>query len=306
MNVERGQPDVGANANRAAGMKCLLCGGLQHRPVFEEFGVDILQCRECQHVFSSYAGEPHYDGFWGDEVADSEHLYWRKARARMYQDFFSRFVAGRSGRLLDMGCGLGFFLKWMACYADWESYGCEISPAAVRYAREKLGLVNVACTRLEEANWPEGSFDIVTMWDVLDHILCPDPLLSRCHALLKEGGVCFIRAPNVSMHLPRARLKKLIWGMRPGVTYLQAREHPHHYSMSSIRRILERNGFAELEFLHLRPVDSTSHIDSLFARGARDVWFQAVRALAVLSGGGLNFDNLFVVARKTVITDPAP
>ena len=70
MNVERGQPEVGANANRAAVMKCLLCGGLQHRPVFEEFGVDILQCRECQHVFSSYAGEPHYDGFWGDEVGD--------------------------------------------------------------------------------------------------------------------------------------------------------------------------------------------------------------------------------------------
>jgi 2-polyprenyl-3-methyl-5-hydroxy-6-metoxy-1,4-benzoquinol methylase len=216
----------------------------------------------------------------------------------MYEDFFKRFIAGRSGRLLDMGCGLGFFVKAMEAHGAWEAYGCEISPAAVRYAREKLGLRNVAGGRLEDTGLPDGSFDLITMWDVIDHIPRPDPVLRRCHALLKEGGRCFIRAPNVSVQLPRAWLNRLLRGMRPGVTYLQARDHAHHYSTSSLRRLLERNGFSRIEFQHLRPVGSVSTRQRWLRQGVKNLGFEAVRALAFVSGGHLNFDNLFVVARK--------
>jgi 2-polyprenyl-3-methyl-5-hydroxy-6-metoxy-1,4-benzoquinol methylase len=281
-------------------MECLLCGSRRHRRVFEEQGVDIVRCSECDHVFSSYPGDPHYEGFWGDEVTEGEHPYWSTARAGMYEEFARRFVVGRRGRLLDMGCGLGFFLKEMTKYPAWESHGCEISPAAVRHARERLKVPNVQCTRLADADLAEASFDVITMWDVLDHILAPDPVLARCHALLTDGGLCFIRTPNIAMHLPRARVKKALLGVRPGVAYLQARDHMHHYSAASIRRLLARNGFAEIEFVHLRPVASLHHRDSVMARAMREVWFQTVRGLDALSGGRLNYDNLFVVARKAL------
>ena len=239
-------------------LQCLMCGGLRHRPIFNEFGIDILRCCECHHVFSSFPADPHYDGFWGEGVAESDLWYWKEARNTMYQDFFERFLVGRSGRLLDMGCGLGFFLKAMTPYTNWEAYGCEISPTAVRYARETLSLTNVICNRLEDADLPQSFFDLITLWDVIDHIPRPDPLLRRCHALLREGGICFIRTPNVVIQLPRAQLKRLLWPMQPGVAYLQARDHAHHYSMSSIRRLLERNGFSRVQFVHLRPVQSVS------------------------------------------------
>jgi len=278
--------------------KCLLCGGLRRRPIFNELGIDILQCCGCHHVFSSFEANPHYDGFWGEEVTEGDHFYWSKARRRMHQDFFRKFLVGRSGRLLDVGCGLGFFLKAVAPYANWEAYGCEISPAAVRYARETLRLPNVICGRPEDANLPQSSFDIITMWDVVEHFLLPDPLLKRCHALLKEGGICFMRTPNVRIQLPRARLMKLARGMQPGIAYLQARDHLHHYSMSSIRRLLERSGFSRIEFTHLHPIQSVSRKRSRFVGGVKNVWFEAARALAIISGGYLNFDNLFVLAHK--------
>jgi 2-polyprenyl-3-methyl-5-hydroxy-6-metoxy-1,4-benzoquinol methylase len=281
-----------------APLRCLLCGSSTHRRVFNEFGVDILRCRACRHVFSSFSAKPHYDGFWGNEVREGEHFYWSKARARMHQEFASRFLVGRSGRLLDMGCGLGFFLKAMSPYASWERYGCEISGAAIRHARETLGLRNVFRTRLEDADLQRDFFDIVTMWDVLEHVLRPDPLLQRCHALLREGGVCFIRTPNVFLQLPRARLTRLVLGMRPRMAYLQARDHLHHYSMVSICRLLERNGFSRVEFLHLHPVQSRG-----WRGGAKNAWFEAVRALAVVTGGRVNLDNLFVLARKGSSTD---
>jgi len=292
----------GATNEQLSSRQCLLCGSLRHRVVFREFDIDVLRCLECRHVFSSFAADPHYDGFWGAEVADEDHAgpallsYWRKARDRMYQDFLKKFLTSRSGRLLDMGCGLGFFVRSVAGFANWEAYGCEISPAAVRYAREKLGLDKIICSRLEDVDLPPRSFDVITMWDVIDHILLPDPLLRHCHALLRDGGICFLRTPNVTIQLLRARINKLARGMQPNVIYLQARDHAHQYSMSTIRKLLERNGFTRIEFVHLHPVQDPD--GAVLLRGAKNISFQAVRALAMISRGHLNFDNLFVVAHR--------
>jgi SAM-dependent methyltransferase len=284
-----------SNEQRPSG-QCLICGSLRHRIVFREFDIDILQCSGCHHVFSSFAADPHYDGFWGAEVADEEHIYWRKARNGMYQEFQTKFLASGSGRLLDMGCGLGFFVKTVAELENWEAYGCEISPAAVRYAREKLNLKNIFCSRLEDVELPPHSFDVITMWDVIDHILHPDPLFRRCHTLLRDGGMFFLRTPNVTVQLLRARINKLTRGMRPNVDYLQARDHAHHYSMSSIRKLLERNGFTRIQFVHLHPVQDPD--GKILVRGAKSIAFRLVRALATFSKEHLNFDNLFVVAQK--------
>jgi SAM-dependent methyltransferase len=145
---------------------------------------------------------------------------------------------------------------------------------------------------------PLSSFDLITLWDVLEHFIYPDALLRRCHALLREGGLCFIHTPNVWVQLPRARVLKVLRGMKPGVTYLQARDHLHLYSMSSIRRLLENIGFSRVKFMHLHPVQSISGSRSILLRGVKNVWFEAVRTLSVISRGHLNFDNLFVLAHK--------
>jgi SAM-dependent methyltransferase len=286
-------------ANSQAGTQhCLLCNGVRHRPVFTELGIDVLRCEDCGHVFSSFQADAHYDGFWGSEVAPGTHYYWSKARARMHSAFFRRFIAGRSGRLLDMGSGLGFFVKAMGAHPAWEAYGCEISPAAVKHAREQLGLKTVVCSRLQDVDLPVGSFDMITMWDVLDHILHPDPLLSRCNVLLTNGGTLFIRTPNVSVQLPRARVMNAIGAIRPGAKYLQASDHPHYYSTGSIRRLLERNGFTDITFLHLPPIETGEGWRGTLVNFAKNASFQVLRTVAVCSGGRLNFDNLFVVARK--------
>lgn len=212
----------------------------------------------------------------------------------MHRDFIERFIAPGGGRLLDMGCGLGFFLKALAPYSRWETHGCEISSAAVRYAHQTLGLSRVVQTRLDEAQFSPEYFDLITMWDVLEHVPRPDPVLRRCDTMLRNGGICFIRTPNAAVQLFRARMKKLILGMRSDSGYLMARDHLHHYSMKSIRRLLERNGFSRIEFIHLHPIGSADALGQI----AKSVCFNVVRAFAFATGDRLNFDNLFVVARK--------
>ena len=289
----------GASLQQAP-LQCLLCNGLQHRAIITERGIDILRCENCGHVFSSFRGDPHYTGYWGNEVAAGQHFYWSKARAKMHRDFFKRFIEGKSGRLLDMGSGLGFFVKAMSAFPDWDAHGCEISPAAVKYAHEHLGLQNVICSPLQYAELPRSSFDVITIWDVIDHILHPDPVLSHCQALLKKEGILFIRTPNVAIQLLRARLGQALRGARSDKKYLQVSDHFHHYSEESIRKLLGRNGFVDVRFIHLHPIGSADERAAPFVDPIKNMCFQALRALAVCSGGYLNFDNLFVVARKGV------
>jgi ubiquinone/menaquinone biosynthesis C-methylase UbiE len=253
---------------------------------------------QCGHVFSSFAAHPHYDGFWGDEVAPGEHPYWSRARVKMHREFFRKYVEGKRGRLLDMGCGLGYFVQAAGRHSGWDAHGYEISPAAVQYAREVLKLENVNCGRLEDAGFPAESFDIVTLWDVLDHIPRPDPVLRRCQALLKPGGLLFIRTPNIANQLLRSRIKRWLWGMRPDWGYMKARDHAHHYSAESIARLLDRNGFDKVDFVHLPPIDPVGNGAGLI-RAAQSACYQAVRILALATAGRLNLDNLFVAAWKS-------
>ena len=278
---------------------CLICQGTKHRLVLVDGGIEVLRCQRCGHVFSGSTTDVHFDGFWGSEVPDSEHFYWSDSRRSMHEDFFRTFLAGRRGRLLDMGSGLGFFVKAVAAQGQWESFGCEISPAAAQYARGKLGLHNIVCSRLEDAPFANESFQIITFWDVLEHLPEPDRVLSTCYRLLGEGGMLFIRTPNVSAQILRSRFRGWLPGAPVEASYLKAVDHAHHYSERSICSLLERNGFSDIRLRHLHPIGAISRRRRLAGRIVKDAVYEGVRALAVLTGGRINLDTLFVVAYKT-------
>ncbi len=92
-SASSGKAADGADQSPAP-LRCLMCGGAEHGVVFVEQGIDILRCKSCGHVFSSFRADPHFAGYWGNEVAAGEHHYWSKARARMHRDFFKRFHRG--------------------------------------------------------------------------------------------------------------------------------------------------------------------------------------------------------------------
>jgi hypothetical protein len=101
----------------------------------------------------------------------------------------------------------------------------------------------------------------------------------------------------VWLQLPRARLKKLARGIRPGDAYLQARDHFHHYSPVTIRKLLERNGFSDVRFIHLPPVARTWPPSRLSRQLVRSGWFALVSTLSRATAGRINVDNLFVLGR---------
>lgn len=111
------------------------------------------------------------------------------------------------GRLLDVGCATGNFLHEMQS-AGWEVKGVEPSAQAATYAQERHGL-SVQVGTLRQAGLPSSSFDVLTMWDVFEHLHTPWADVIEAHRLLADGGLLVIRIPN--MESPERRLFGPFW-----------------------------------------------------------------------------------------------
>jgi len=278
--------------------KCIICQQSNTKIVFTEFGIDILKCKNCGHVFSSYDADEDYDGYYGEKIEFSDQFWWDQAHEKMYNDFCRRFIANKSGRLLDVGCGLGHFVKKISSYPDWQVYGYEISRPAVEFAGNKLGLKNIYGGKVEKSDFPKKYFDIITLWDVIEHIPNPHPLLFYLGSILKDDGLLFVHTPNIKVQLPKAKIKKMIKGMRAGVHYLEAKDHINNYSVKTIKKVLYNNGFSQVEFIHFHPIQSVSGSKSIILKFIKNFWFIFSLALYAITFGKVNIDNLFVIARK--------
>jgi 2-polyprenyl-3-methyl-5-hydroxy-6-metoxy-1,4-benzoquinol methylase len=143
-------------------------------------------------------------------------------------------AGAKGGRILDIGCSTGGFLDAMRRQGNWEPYGVEINPGAANYARERLGL-NVFAGTLAEAHYPDAFFDVVTLWNVLEHLHQPRATLAEIARTTRPGSLLSISIPN-----PDCIEAKLFGRYWAG---LDAPRHLYLYSRSTIERVLDLTGF---------------------------------------------------------------
>ncbi len=204
------------------------------------------------------------------------------------------------GRLLDIGCGTGTFLDQMA-RLGWEAWGIEPTGELARSVVERLGIppTRIFAGEAEEAEFPPESFDLVTMWHVLEHLHDPQGVLSKAHNWLCAGGVLRISVPNIASF--EARLFRRFW------FGLDVPRHLYHFSPETARRLLEACGFrveqAVPEFQASSLGGSLSHlVDGVLGR-RREYRHSTVLYRAVLPVGSMllalgNTAVLDITARK--------
>ena len=142
------------------------------------------------------------------------------------------------GRLLDVGCGYGFFLEEMV-QRGWQAEGIEISATGRAYAREKLGLT-VSGRSLPRPDWQDNCYDVVTLFYVIEHLPDPKGVFREIHRLLRPGGLLFLRWPHTA---PIVRL------LRPWAGRLKLYQAPSHlfdFSPVTLYKILDQTGFQEI------------------------------------------------------------
>ncbi len=106
------------------------------------------------------------------------------------------FANKKRGEILDVGCASGEFLETFRSLSDWEVTGLEVVDPAISISKQKG--ITVITKELEDANLKGASFDVITLWDVLEHVSDPSAVLLECHRILKQSGLLVIKTPDPS------------------------------------------------------------------------------------------------------------
>lgn len=224
---------------------CNLCGENRFRIVEEgEDPFRVLRCLRCSLVFVDpqpdlQALGEHYDEEYYREWTGVQ----RQRRLRMWEarlDRLERRVP--RGRLLDVGCAEGTFLE-LARQRGWEVCGTELSAFAAAEASRRLS-TEIFCGELCEARYPDRSFDVVTLWHVLEHVRDPGDCLREIRRIIRPGGVLLIAVPNVDDWLMQVAYR-VVRGRPERLFTKKDREiHLTHFSARTIGMYLEKAGFA--------------------------------------------------------------
>lgn len=224
---------------------CPCCHGDAIEPFASHAGFSIVACRECglryldpqptvnelEELYSeSYfthegTGLPGYDRYL--EELDNHR--------RTFDDRLPLLPAhAQESRILDVGAAVGAFVE-RARFAGWQAEGVEPSTWAAAYARDILRQP-VATGTLEGAEYPAATFDVVTLWEVIEHL--PEPLstLREIHRVLKPGGFLALSTPDA-----RSPVSQLLGRRWPG--WRKVPEHLFFFDRRTLRKLLGDAGF---------------------------------------------------------------
>lgn len=274
-------------ADRTANRSCYLCGSTDAAVVFVDQGVPLRRCQACDHVYSSWSQDDDYDGYWDQGVTAADIDFWDGAHRAVFEQFVADHLPAREGRLVDIGCGLGFFVDTMRRRKPgWQVDGYELAPGAVRFAHDHNGLgERVHLGRVEDGGIEPGSVDVVSLWDVIEHLPHPQPLLEHLRTLLKPDGFVFVQTPSWPFQIARARtIRALARGREDSRNHLYARDHVNQFSRRSLDRLASDCGFAPPTYDVLKPVLAVDGARNPLAVGAKLGLYHATRAAWALSG----------------------
>lgn len=203
-------------------VKCDRCGLIYQnpRPTQEEIG------RYYPHEY-----EPFYKDQNKNWLLRKVNLYGIEKRCRIINSINGE---KRGGRLLDIGCSTGLFLNEIRRKGSWEVWGNDTSEYAAKIAREQYKL-QVFLGSVIQANYPTGFFDVVTLWDVLEHLPDPSGTLKEISRITKPNSHMVLRVPNYDSF--DSKLFGLAWAG------FDVPRHYYVFSKQNINRLLEGNGF---------------------------------------------------------------
>jgi len=236
-------------------VNCTICGSSKYSVIYEadyslekdrdlaqkfrasgdELLVDqLVKCADCGLIFinprlkSSLVTKGYEEG--SDEVfvsqAPARELTFSKALKKI-----ERYIP-QKGTVLDIGTAGGSFLA-AAKKRGWRVAGCELNAWMAKWGNTHYGL-NIKQGTIFEQHYPAASFDMVTLWDVIEHTPDPAKVVKECYRILKQRGLLVINYPDIGSWIARLMGRK--WLFLTSV-------HLYYFTRETMRNLLERAGF---------------------------------------------------------------
>jgi len=279
---------------------CPTCDATEEKPELSKDHMAVVRCGVCDLVYVNPTfDEHHYHSVYASaeyqeivrDLGVSSHEYRVGRFGTERVGLLEAYVRRRDGqpvRYLDVGCSTGFVVE-AACARLWNATGIDLNPSAIAFGRSRgLDLRTVA---LEDAGFAPGTFDAVSLFDVLEHLLAPARTLSTCIDLLAPGGILFLYVPNYDS------ASRLLMGA--AAHFIWPTHHLNYYTPATMRDLMARNGLTT-EFIATEGLDIHDYVwyrREVLNKPSDDL-AEIADTLQFLANAGCYGKNLRAIARK--------
>ncbi len=218
----------------------------EHDPIMRnrelaEFKFNLVKCKRCGLIYvnprlsENKLSDLYHQEYFSFYSRDASEQSRKREKTFKVEIAELENIAGKLGlarKILDVGCGGGFFLNSLD--DSWEKHGLELNPAAAEFAREKSG-IDVFNGKLEDSDFPDETFDVIKMRGIIEHL--PDPLgeLYRVRRILRKGGLLTINTPNMGSICGKIYREKF--------RMVCPTHHIYYFSTRTLSLMLEKAGF---------------------------------------------------------------
>lgn len=247
-----------------SGTPCVLCGGCSLKELFaareyitaarKQFR--IVECGHCRLVRLDPMPPPEELAAYypAEYFVVPEDEVRRRAPSFFIQDKVREVLRyKKSGVVLDIGCGGGGFIKRLQGLG-FQVHGLDASPLACRLAGESVGAENIFHGDLMSVDFPASSYDVITMWHVIEHVHDPLAVLKKARLLLKDDGLLIVCCPNFDSWLRIFFKEKWYPFFVP--------HHLFHFTLRTLSIALEKAGY-EVKSRKRHFVDPLTNMGSL-------------------------------------------
>ncbi len=284
---------------------CPLCEeGGNHPYLFEypsclggDVGLGLNRCRTCSLRYVSprlnREGLAHlYNSGYLSNTVSGANTTDSEIPKREYERFFDYVThyLPNGGRLLDVGCGVGGFMRQFPRVGKFEIEGVEFSEYAAGQA-VKAGL-RVSNADFLESSYPDAAFECVIMLYVLEHVPRPKAALEKALSILKPGGYLMIAVPNYR-HFRLIADNRVIRWLRAHPSPLHSEEHLQNFTPATLQRMVCGRGFRRVRWGLAQPLN----VGGPWIVRAKWAAYGLVRVLYAL---GYHLTGMHLVARKPV------
>lgn len=194
----------------------------------------MVKCKHCnlEYLNPRLKADVVIEGY--SEGTDEMFVSQAEGRERTFArnlDLLEKFRPDK-GRILDVGTAGGSFLH-VAKGRGWEVDGCEPNKWMAEWSKEHYGL-DITAGTIFDMTLEDASFDVVTLWDVLEHVPDPRKTLEECRRVLKPGGLLIVNYPDVGSAVSRMMGRKWVFLLSI---------HLYYYTVHTIKDILGQTGF---------------------------------------------------------------
>jgi 2-polyprenyl-3-methyl-5-hydroxy-6-metoxy-1,4-benzoquinol methylase len=219
--------------------KCIVCNGAKLKDLEGYEGVGLCQCKNCGMVFvrqipTLQVLSEHYKNYTYDR-----NVFVSPITIQRYNEILDGFEKYRSANtLLDIGCGVGLFLE-VAIKRGWNVYGTEYSEKAIEIAESKG--IKMKKGALNPKVFEDIKFDVITSFEVIEHINNPQQEMKSIMQLLRAGGLFYCTTPNFNA-LSRYYLKA-------HYSVIEYPEHLSYYTPKTLKYLCKKEGLQPLKVI---------------------------------------------------------